>query len=123
MSHLTRHTLLGLSLFMTTTSFLSMLPANGETAGDKKVDTGSATTTGAANKTAKDQSAKDQSSAAGTNDEQKKGHKHKHHGKTADSGEQPTTDKWDSFHKHGTDVGGHNNTDSGFDFQHANEKL
>jgi hypothetical protein len=118
MYHLTRQTLLAFSLVMTTTSSFLMLPANSETAGDKKGDTGSATAGGAADKTAKDQS-----SAAATNDDGKKGKKHKHHGKTADSGEEPTTDKWDSFHKHGTDVGGHKNTDSGFDFQHANEKL
>jgi hypothetical protein len=118
MFHLTRRTLLALSLFMTTASSLSMLPANSETAGDKKVDTGSATAGGATAKTANDQSG-----AAAAGDEQKKGKKHKHHGKTADSGEQPATDKWNSFHKQHTDVGGHNNTDSGFDFQHANEKL
>jgi hypothetical protein len=47
----------------------------------------------------------------------------KRHDKKAANSSEPRSDKWDSFHKQGTDVGGHKNTDSGFDFQHGNEKL
>src|SRR5271166_6294541 len=141
MFQLTSRTLLALSLFLTTMTTVSP-PARCESPGAQQTSAtdapgGAATKPGTGNATsntnpggAKNDAAAGGASKNATNgntadaaaDTAKKKGKRRHHGDTAD-GSEPRDDQWNSFHKPHTDVGGHKNTDSGFDFQHANEKL